>query len=156
MLHIAKDAENFGGLENCSAFMFENYLQTLKRMVRSGRNPLIQVARRLEEKIEQKKTTTVDKISTKTQDPSAYVLSGGQCCEVLQVADKEQRVLCRVYSKPEPLFDNPCMSFLIGAYKYKKNHNTISWISKTELTKHAIKISTEERSEIFLSVLHEF
>lgn len=155
MLHIAKDAENFGGLENCSAFMFENYLQTLKRMVRSGRNPLIQVARRLEEKIEQKKTTTVDKISTKTQD-SAYVLSGGQCCEVLQVADKEQRVLCRVYSKPEPLFDNPCMSFLIGAYKYKKNHNTISWISKTELTKHAIKISTEERSEIFLSVLHEF
>lgn len=115
MLHIAKDAENFGGLENCSAFMFENYLQTLKRMVRSGRNPLIQVARRLEEKIEQKKTTTVDKISTKTQDPSAYVLSGGQCCEVLQVADKEQRVLCRVYSKPEPLFDNPCMSFLIGA-----------------------------------------
>ncbi|ROL46696.1 hypothetical protein DPX16_12589 [Anabarilius grahami] len=149
MLHIASDAENFGCLENCSAFMFENYLQTLKRMVRSGRNPLIQVAKRLEE------TPKVQKISTRAQD-CAYILSEGKCCEVLQVSDKEERVLCRVYSKPYPLFASPCMSFLIGAYKFNQINTIIKWIPRSELTKHAIKINIEERTQIFLSVLHEF
>ncbi|KAL1251834.1 hypothetical protein QQF64_019630 [Cirrhinus molitorella] len=118
MLHIARDAGNFGGLENCSAFMFEDYLQTPKRMVRSGRNPLVQVTRRPEERSKQKKTT-VEKISTKTQD-CAYVLSGGQCCEVLQGGQGTKSALGPVYGQPEPLFTSPCTSFLTGAYKYKK------------------------------------
>ncbi|CAM4735454.1 unnamed protein product [Leuciscus chuanchicus] len=83
MLHIASDAENFGCLENCSAFMFENYLQSLKKMVRSGRHPLIQVSKRLEEMSKQKKTpnkTNVQKISTRARD-CAYILSGGRCCD---------------------------------------------------------------------------
>jgi hypothetical protein len=157
MLHIASDAEHFGCLENCSAFMFENYLQSLKKMVRSGRHPLIQVSKRLEEMSKQKKTpnnTNVQKISTKARD-CAYILSGGQCCEVLQVPDKEERVLCRVYSKPYPLFHSPCTSFLIGAYTYNQKNNMVKWIPTSELTKHAIKMNAEDRSVIFLSLLHK-
>jgi len=157
MLHIASDAENFGCLENCSGFMFENYLQSLKKMVRSGRHPLIQVSKRLEEMSKQKQipnNTNEQKISTKARD-CAYILSGGQCCEILQEPDKEERVLCRVYSKPCPLFHSPCTSFLIGAYKYNQKNNTIKWIPTSELTKHAIKINAEDRNVIFLSLLHK-
>lgn len=51
LLHIVKDVENFGCLDNFSAFPFENFMgSTLKRMLRSPNNPLQQVAKRLEEK----------------------------------------------------------------------------------------------------------
>ncbi|KAJ8007744.1 hypothetical protein DPEC_G00097390 [Dallia pectoralis] len=51
MLHLSTDAIRFKGLDNCSAFVFENHLQTIKKMVRSGKNSLAQVANRLEENL---------------------------------------------------------------------------------------------------------
>ena len=49
MTHIISEAEQFGCLDNCSGFIFENYLQKIKKMVRSGRNPISQVVKRLGE-----------------------------------------------------------------------------------------------------------
>ncbi len=60
LLHLAENAQNFGSLDSCSAFKFESYLHQVKKMVRSGKNVLAQVANRLEEtsksKIEIRKT----------------------------------------------------------------------------------------------------
>ncbi|KAJ8030239.1 hypothetical protein HOLleu_26594 [Holothuria leucospilota] len=50
MVHLADEAAEFGNLDACSAFAFENYLQRLKRLVRSGKQPLIQIASRLSER----------------------------------------------------------------------------------------------------------
>lgn len=49
LLHISDDAKNFGGLDNVSAFPFENYLQFLKSLVRSKRLMLEQVVKRVTE-----------------------------------------------------------------------------------------------------------
>jgi hypothetical protein len=50
LLHITEDAKNYRSLNNCSCFPFENYLSSVKRLVRSGKAPLQQIARRLQEK----------------------------------------------------------------------------------------------------------
>lgn len=50
LIHLADDARKFGALDNVSCFPFENYLGTLKRLVRRPQNPLQQVVRRLGEK----------------------------------------------------------------------------------------------------------
>uniref|UniRef100_A0A1Y1KSZ7 DUF4218 domain-containing protein n=1 Tax=Photinus pyralis TaxID=7054 RepID=A0A1Y1KSZ7_PHOPY len=47
--HLVDDVELFGSLDEFSAFCFENYMQTLKKMVRKTHKPLEQVIRRLEE-----------------------------------------------------------------------------------------------------------
>jgi hypothetical protein len=50
LLHLADDVQKFKcTLDKVSAFPFENYMQTLKRYVRSANNPLVQVANRLHE-----------------------------------------------------------------------------------------------------------
>lgn len=49
ILHLAKDAMMYGEIEKFSAFVFENYLQHLKRIVNSGPNPLKQLYNRIVE-----------------------------------------------------------------------------------------------------------
>jgi len=50
LIHLPDDVEHFNcSLNGISCFPFENYLQTLKKMVRQSRNPIAQVAKRLSE-----------------------------------------------------------------------------------------------------------
>lgn len=47
--HLSEDVRNFGPLDGFSSFQFENYLCSLKRLIRTGANPLQQLIRRLTE-----------------------------------------------------------------------------------------------------------
>ena len=49
LIHLSSQVTQFGCLENASAFPFENYLGTIKRMIRKPSFPLEQVIRRLYE-----------------------------------------------------------------------------------------------------------
>ncbi|KAL1276752.1 hypothetical protein QQF64_036375 [Cirrhinus molitorella] len=49
MLHLASDGKSYGYLDECSAFPFENYMQKMKRMVCSGKSPLVQIVKRIRE-----------------------------------------------------------------------------------------------------------
>lgn len=49
MLHLPKDVEKYGSIETFSAFPFENYIGSIKKLIRKGEKPLQQIARRLGE-----------------------------------------------------------------------------------------------------------
>lgn len=49
LIHLVNDVRRFGPLDRFSAFPFENHLQSLKRLVRKPKFPLVQVIRRLHE-----------------------------------------------------------------------------------------------------------
>ena len=49
LIHLANDCKKFGCLNNFSAFPFENFLQSLKKLVRKSELPLQQVVKRLDE-----------------------------------------------------------------------------------------------------------
>lgn len=49
LLHLAKDVQNFGFVESFSAFPFENYICSIKNLIRKGERPLQQIVRRLKE-----------------------------------------------------------------------------------------------------------
>lgn len=49
LAHLVDDVIKFGELQSFSAYPFENMLGYIKRLLRNGRNPLAQVAKRLTE-----------------------------------------------------------------------------------------------------------
>ena len=97
-------------------------MQQLKQMVRSPRNPLVQVAHRLKE------CSTFGTFCARTISPSGSlnsfscqspnnfcIVADGLCCQVVSVG--KQGVTCIVFSTTEPLFLKPCDSRSLGIYK---------------------------------------
>lgn len=128
LVHLASDAYVYGGLDECSAFPFENYLHQLKKLIRSGRHPRSQIVKRLNEIDKHKEELKRQpKAVFKTQKPNnAYVLSDVQCCEIISVmgenGDKERIVHCRIYEKLEPIFMHPCDSRIVVYKAHVRAH----------------------------------
>lgn len=96
MLHLAADVENYGSLDACSAFPFENYMQQLKRLVCSGKNPLAQIVKRLSEASALHCICPSAKVGIKKPN-NAFILSESSCSEVVDQAghnDVEGNELC--------------------------------------------------------------
>lgn len=49
LIHICDDYDKFGSLDKCAAFPFENYMATLKRMVRKPHKPIEPIVKRYSE-----------------------------------------------------------------------------------------------------------
>lgn len=64
LCHLSDDAKLHGVLDNFSAFPFENYLKTLKYLVRSPNRPLQQIYRRLKEIESSTKNRNIDRKAT--------------------------------------------------------------------------------------------
>ncbi|KAK9977092.1 hypothetical protein ABG768_018913 [Culter alburnus] len=152
MLHIADDAVHFNGLDNCSAFKFETYLHSVKKMVRSGTHPLTQIANRIEER----RASTLENKDrqTKKSKDRAFILDSDNGCEITNDEEKDGHILCRIYRNPALLFMEPCHLFLLGVYSYVRKQTTMRWIPKKRIEKRAIKIENEE-TVTFMAILHQ-
>jgi hypothetical protein len=153
MTHIISEAEQFGCLDNCSGFIFENYLQKIKKMVRSGRNPISQVVKRLGELSESEIIMKPDVLQISHKYPNnAYIIDKSICCEVLESTSDQMSVLCRVYEKTEPFFSYPCDSRLIGSYRVNANDASVMHVNIDRFKKYAIKAEVEN-GFCFMTVL---
>ena len=63
--HLPSHVRRFGVLDNFSSFPYENYLQTIKRLIRKRNYPLQQVIRRLSEQSKIVKHSKVHSTCTK-------------------------------------------------------------------------------------------
>lgn len=61
LVHLVKDAKKFGSLDNFSAFKYENFLQTLKKLLKKHDKPLQQIVKRY---IEYEKNKVTEKLMT--------------------------------------------------------------------------------------------
>ncbi len=91
MLHITEDAVQFNGLDNCSAFKFESYLHTMKGMVRSGKHPLRQVAKRIEERQPSPLEKHRERKTVRAKDKAFLLHENG--CEITDEMEKDGKVL---------------------------------------------------------------
>ena len=159
LIHLAQDTEEYGTLDACSAFEFENYMQKLKKMVRSGKNPIAQLAKRLGELSNKRIAVPMEKsISTKKPN-NAFVLSNNSCCEVIEQTTQQDEqgytlFTCRVYQRTDALFKSPCDSRLVGVYKTNTQHTAMKVIPTKQLVKKAIMINIDPNRIVFMALQH--
>ena len=157
MIHLADEVEMFECLDACSSFPFENYMQKLKRMVRSGKNPIAQIAKRLSEISGTLQQIDDTSISCKTPN-NAFLLDNLSCIEVVERAGNcdggEESFLCRIYENTESYFTSPCDSCLIGVHKASSRWATMKVLPLRNLTKRAMMVDLGSGKKLFMVILH--
>ena len=98
--------KEFCSLVACSSFPFKNYMKKLKRLVRSGKNPIAQIAKRMSEYSGAIESRHEVKIFLKKPD-NAFILTALTCCEVAEkvgnpIQNGNELCPCPVYEKLKP------------------------------------------------------
>ena len=153
LTHLADAAANFGSLDECSAWKFENFLGKLKRMVRSGSKPLEQVLRRMHELGTVKPSAAKGQPCVCVKRPNnAYVLSDTASCEVLSGPTSVNKYECIVYGVA-PLYLWPCTAAMLEHFK-AESVGVRKLQRADQLVVNAMMI-VDGRDRIFLSMLHD-
>lgn len=159
LAHVAEDAQIQGCLDQCAAWVIESYLQKLKILVRSGRKPVIQLVKRLQENslATPTRTATPHKVTSKAPD-NAFLLLNGKVCEIVDVLDKditkEQKLRARVYKHKEPIFADPCDSRFINFCRANIHQSSLKEITRSSLANKCIVIDRGSY-KVFLALLHD-
>lgn len=99
LTHLAGDVLLHGPLDDFSAFPFENFMQVIKRLLRSKNSPLSQMVRRLSE-INAISTSLSKHVENSSLTPSAklgdncFITKTGQVCVVEKYRNQ---LMCRVF-----------------------------------------------------------
>jgi hypothetical protein len=155
LLHIVEDVKHLGVVDEFSAFPFENHLHKIKKLVRSGKKPLVQIVKRLSE------IENTDPIVYKpcrntisTTRPNNIYLIDGSCCEVVELSS-DNEYLCRVFSEVKPAFDKPCDSTLLGIYKAGTRHTFMKRVHKDSIRQQAVMME-HDGAFVFVAILNQF
>lgn len=119
LIHLPDDVEFFqASLDEISCFPFENHMQTLKRLVHSAQNPLVQVVKRLEEFYQSDQKARISwhftTVSAKLKD-SCFLLASNKFAFVVD-RNSDEKITCDVISERHTasFFENPSDSKLYG------------------------------------------
>lgn len=162
LTHLSDVAARFGGLHKCSAYPFESYLGTLKRLVHNGKNPLVQIAKRLHE-IERSSLPN-DYVRTKftktvevriTEPDNCYIMNNGDYCLCHKLLHHASVALCEVFPNKVSLYTKPCDSRLLGVYKVLTKDSVMRQVPSKSLVKKAVYIPIDNRHAAVLPLLHE-
>ena len=124
-------------LQDISAFLFENYLGTLKTYVRKAQSPLSQSTKKVEELENYCGRKSKQKIKTKISIKNKnrwFFLYGEKVARINNIIGSD--IECFVYriSDLDGFFDNPCCYKLLHIYFLHKNVHFKKRFIKKELT----------------------
>jgi hypothetical protein len=161
LLHVCEDVNNFGCLDNYSAFPFENFMSRLKRLVRGPNRPLQQISKRIQEMSDSGgipcvvKSRGSDGSAVRTISPSQ--LNG--CClstffpdssfltedrrigivKAIESNNSGVYVLeCDIFQTKEDFFQLPLRSSMIGIFLVKNRVPGCKVLSNQILTKSVL------------------
>ena len=158
VIHLADVARRYGSLQNCSAYPFENYMQRLKRLVRSTQNPIVQVANRLSELKAVRGLNSNSHHDQKrikdTQPDNCYKLQSNRYCLVHDVRGGSDTALCEVFHHTIPLYMKPCDSRILGIQCISMRHREMEWLPLGDLQQKALFLPQSDTTAVIIPFLH--
>lgn len=122
MQHFPEVAAHHGGLDNVSAYPFENHLRKLKKLVRSSHIPIVSIIKGiLRRQSNLLKSESRTKITVKCNSPNnVYINADQRIFEVIK-KDNETDIKSKEYLQPQVFFSEPLPSSLIGCFLINTN-----------------------------------
>jgi hypothetical protein len=161
LIHLPEVASRYGCLDNCSAYPFENYMQVLKRCVRSTKNPIVQIVHRLQESELITGQLTVGlaeaKVDVRTTYPNnCFLLSNGQYCLCRELVDNNSKVLCEVFNRSYSWFSKnlPCDSRLRGIHQVTLKNKHVRKLSVKDIVGKAIFVCMDDGTAVIMQLVH--
>lgn len=139
LIHLADDALKFGSLNNVTAFPFENFMQTLKKLLRAKNNELAQVIRRVYERQEVLVTKNNDKqpkFKISTGRDSGWKLQNGDIIVVHDCLDSSVRY--RKFLMKNDFFTIPCASSKLEIFELSNLSPNVYTTNKSNLTQKLV------------------
>lgn len=162
LIHLTDEARLYGNVDNCSAFIFESFMQKIKRSIRSGKNVLAQMVNRIEEQLHTPIRTLTKTENLKFVRPhNFYQLSDGSFVEIVGWACdsvSKTKLRCRVYDRirSRPMFTDPLDSIDIGVTIFDKGDVTVRDLDCQLLRHRAIMFENPDDTHLtFMTVIHE-
>ena len=162
LTHLCEVAERYGCLEHCSAYPFESYVQTIKKYVRSTKNPLVQIARRLGEaeiNADAEQSLPRDKnalhVSANSPD-NCFLMNDGKYCLCHEISNGKDEILCEVFVESSFLYEKPCDSRLLGIHKVMLQSSVMKQLPLESLVKKAIFVRMKDKYGVVLSFQHYY
>lgn len=159
LIHLADDVIHHKcSLEVISAFKFENYMQSLKKMVRNSNNPIVQVVKRLAEKKSSETSTQCNKIFKENGKDVFFLSNEGDICEIKNFVDGD-KYQCIIFksSMLEPFYETPIDSRKLGIY-YTRGFSHIGKVWKilthTEVEKKLLMLPYKD-GRVYFPLLHD-
>ena len=150
LIHIADDVAHFNcSLNDISAFPFEDHLMKLKKYVRKGDKPIVQMIK----KIKALENANLDQTGIKNKkmiihpEIDCYFLLEDHIAIVDRVEEHQNNVWCNLYEKTDldSLFLSPCNSKVLDIYFLQRNTNyVVERLHNSRLTKKMVGITTED------------
>jgi hypothetical protein len=157
--HLHEVTEKYGSLEHCSAYPFENYMQTIKKSVRSTKSPLAQIVRRLEEAEINTGVQSLPKrgnafhISANSPD-NCFLLKGGKYCLCHEIPNEKNEVLCEVFVQSSFFYEKPCDSRLLGIHKVMLRSSVMKLVPVERFIEKAIFVRLNDSAGVVLQFQH--
>lgn len=147
--HLCDDVKLFGPLDNISAFPFENFMQSIKRMLRKNNNHLSQIVNRIsEKKFNYTKTVMDSSIRVrKNERDNCFLTDDLRICILTHDDDTNCKV--KYFLNQSSVSYYPINSAKLNIFIVSNIQLEESIISKSKLVKHCVLLS---RKDILLSI----
>ena len=161
LIHLHQDVEHFHlGLQEMSAFPFENFMQNIKRMVRKGQSPLSQIVRRISEfelsSLSGKSKKVKTKFSSKTGD-SWFLSSNNKVCKIINIEGDRIMVDTLSFDSTSSYFTEPFDSKLINICTLHRNARfQRKFLRKEDFVKNLFQSSSLMLTQSFYLYIMKF
>lgn len=137
LLHITDDAEKFGSLNNINAFAFENFMQSIKKMLRGKNRQLQQIIRRVHEYQEMFPEAILPEQNTinasQNLRDSGWMLKNGEIISIVKSEKMNCTISYRKYLFRKEFFTLLCSSTKFNIYEIKNLSPKVYSANRSEL-----------------------